>query len=257
MLNNLFSYQFIKYMNVPVSGQMGFQRPNTFYMLSVIEFHALVMFYCSVVFICVSSFLFEIWFMFRASKYPQPTRRKIKDNYYKFEYFRGLVYKKKPSIKIQYKQFDIFKKKDTGELGWCYILGSNVPEFTQTIYKVLRIPLCDEFQKYMEPLLKKNTTIIYYNDIYYYNSDFKLGKFPYIKRILGLLIVGTGAKKKIYKIKNTKHLYQKLLFLKAINPGQNFTVVKLTSNQIFRMNRYVSREKYLAKLYAVLNPKLY
>jgi heme/copper-type cytochrome/quinol oxidase subunit 2 len=60
---------------------MGFQTPTTFYMLSVLEFHALVMFYCSIVFICVASFLFEIWYMFRASVYPQATRGKIKDNY--------------------------------------------------------------------------------------------------------------------------------------------------------------------------------
>ncbi len=64
---------------------MGFQRPNTFYTFPVIELHALVMFYCLGVFICVSSFLFETRFMFRTLKYPQPTRRKIKDNY-KLEY---------------------------------------------------------------------------------------------------------------------------------------------------------------------------
>ena len=81
MYHNIYIYQFIKYINVPLSGQVGFQNPNTFYMLSVLEFHALVMFYCTVVFICVSSFLFEIWYLFRDSVAKYPTRRKIRDNY--------------------------------------------------------------------------------------------------------------------------------------------------------------------------------
>lgn len=87
MLLNLINYKFIKYINVPLSGQLGFQNPNTFYMLSVLEFHALVMFYCFIVFTCVSSFLFEIWYLFRDSVSKYPTRRKIRDNYYLERWF--------------------------------------------------------------------------------------------------------------------------------------------------------------------------
>jgi heme/copper-type cytochrome/quinol oxidase subunit 2 len=77
LLNN---YQFIKYINVPVNGQFGFQRPGTFYMLSVIEMHALIMFYCIIVFCCVSGLLFEIWYRFRESVNKYPTKR-IRDNW--------------------------------------------------------------------------------------------------------------------------------------------------------------------------------
>lgn len=81
MLNNLNNnYEFIKYINAPVSGQFGFQRPGTFYLLSVMELHALVMFYCTIIFCCIMFLLFETWYLFRASKNPYPTR-KIRDNW--------------------------------------------------------------------------------------------------------------------------------------------------------------------------------
>ena len=79
MIQFLNNYQFIKYINVPVSGQVGFQRPGTFYMLSVMELHALVIFYCMIIFFCVIGLLFETWYRFRHTKNPYSTR-KMRDN---------------------------------------------------------------------------------------------------------------------------------------------------------------------------------
>lgn len=80
MLLLLTNYTFIKYINAPVSGQMGFQRPGTFYLLSVMEMHALVMFYSTIIFCCVCGLLFDIWYRFRESKNKYPTKR-IRDNW--------------------------------------------------------------------------------------------------------------------------------------------------------------------------------
>ena len=59
MIQFLNSYQFIKYINVPVNKQFSFQRPGTFYMLSIMELHALVIFYCTIIFCCIIGLLFE------------------------------------------------------------------------------------------------------------------------------------------------------------------------------------------------------
>ena len=80
MLLLLKNYEFIKYINAPTQGQASFQRPGTFYMLSVIEMHALVMFYCTIILCCVCGLLFEVWYRFRESKNPYPTKR-IRDNW--------------------------------------------------------------------------------------------------------------------------------------------------------------------------------